>query len=51
MAKIGRFEKKGDECEKKKLIYNFGAIAHEVINNWTPLVKIQNSLKHRPITD
>ena len=33
IAEILRFEKKGDECEKKrkkKSIYNFGAIAHEV---------------------
>ena len=25
-----RFEKNGDESEKKKSFYNFGAIAHEV---------------------
>ena len=30
-AYVGRFEKNGDESEKKsRFIYNFGAIAHEV---------------------
>ena len=31
VAEIWRFEKNGDENEKKKYIYNFGDIAHEVI--------------------
>ena len=39
-AYIGRFEKNGDESEKKKKqIYNFGAIAHEV--------KISNKLNYQ----
>ena len=45
IAEIWRFEKKGDECEKKKKkkkIYNFGAIAHE---EKIKLAKMRQNLK------